>query len=112
MEAAVPPALAASLQTIWEKYLPRMEERLAVLEAAAAALEGNELTPEQCAAAAAAHKLAGVLGSFGLTRGTELAREAEILCGGEPEPDPVRAARLGEIAFELRAIVEARKREN
>ncbi len=53
----------------------------------------------------AAHKLAGVLGTFDLTRGTILAREAEMLYSGEADTNPEDAARLTVIAAQLRAIV-------
>ena len=55
-----------------------MEERLTTLEAASTAFTEDTLSSEQVsAAAAAAHNLAGVLGTFGLARGTDLARELE-----------------------------------
>jgi len=38
-----------------------------------------------------------------------LAREAEIIYSGEPDTDPDAAARLAEIAAQLRVIVESRK---
>jgi HPt (histidine-containing phosphotransfer) domain-containing protein len=87
-----------------------MEERVAILESAAAALAANQLSIEQYQAAhAAAHKLAGVLGTFGLTEGTILAREAEAICSAESDLGPAAAARLTQIAPQLRAIVESRK---
>ena len=47
------------------------------------ALANGTLTaPQQEQAGADAHKLAGVLGTFGLKEGTELAREAERLYEG------------------------------
>ena len=45
--------------------------------AAEACASGTLTHAEQQQAAADAHKLAGVLGTFGLNEGTELAREAE-----------------------------------
>jgi HPt (histidine-containing phosphotransfer) domain-containing protein len=80
------------------------------LETADAALAAGTLTlPQRTEANGAAHKLAGVLGTFGLTKGTILAREAEILYSSEPETDPASAARLAEITVELRSIVKSRK---
>jgi HPt (histidine-containing phosphotransfer) domain-containing protein len=110
MEPIAQPALDAAIQKLWEKFLPQMEERIATLERADAALAVDALTREQRSAAnAAAHKLAGVLGSFGLTRGTILAREAEILYSGEPGTDPAAAAQLRAITAELRLLIAARK---
>jgi HPt (histidine-containing phosphotransfer) domain-containing protein len=78
-----------------------------MLEAAGAALEQNRLSEhEQGAAQAAAHKLAGTLGTFGLTKGTVLAREAEILYSGDI--DPAATPKLIEIAKELRELIASR----
>jgi len=71
--------MAEALDRMWSRFLPQIEERLAVLDAAAAAA-GNGLTPDQLSQAReAAHKLAGVLGTFGLASGTVLARQIEAL---------------------------------
>jgi len=87
-----------------------MQERVAILEAAAATFAaGNFSIKENEEANEAAHKLAGVLGTFGLTRGTVLARELEMMYSREGGPDPALAARLREIAAELRNLVEKRK---
>lgn len=103
-------ALDQALARMWAQFLPQMEERVGLLETAAAAFSANQLTlPELHAAHAAAHKLAGVLGTFGLTRGTVLARELEIMYSREGGPDRSLAARLTAIAAELRAIVQNRK---
>jgi HPt (histidine-containing phosphotransfer) domain-containing protein len=110
MEPIARPALDDALRKLWDKFLPQMEERVALLEEAGAALDAGLLTSAQRNAAnAAAHKLAGVLGSFGLTRGTILAREAEILYSGEPQTDPDAADQLRTLAVQLRAMIEARK---
>lgn len=104
------PDLKESLDRLWTQYLPLMQERIAVLEAAAQTLENGEIGEEQrIAANTAAHNLAGVLGTFGLTRGTVLAREAEILYSGDPGTDPDDAARLAGIAAQLKAMIADRK---
>lgn len=103
-------ALNQALDSLWTKFLPQLEERVEILETSAAAFSANQLSlARQQAANAAAHKLAGVLGTFGLTRGTVLARELEIVYSREGGPDRSLAARLAEIAAELRTIVETRK---
>lgn len=110
MGSVVQPELAEAMQKMWEKFLPQIEARISVLEDAAAALAADLLSLEQRAAAnAAAHKLAGVLGSFGLTKGTILAREIEIAYSGEPETDPADSHQLLESTHRLRTLVEARK---
>jgi HPt (histidine-containing phosphotransfer) domain-containing protein len=102
--------MSAALDQLWKQYLPTMEERVAVLEEAARILEGRELTEnERVRANNAAHKLAGVLGTFGLTKGTVLAREAEILYSGDPGTDPDDVEQLRGIAAQLRAMISERK---
>lgn len=110
MDSIGQPGLSEALDRLWVQFLPQLEERVAVLETASVALAQGTLAIKQRGEAnAAAHKLAGILGTFGSTRGTILAREAEIIYSGEPEPDPDAAARLAEIAAQLRAIVSNRK---
>jgi HPt (histidine-containing phosphotransfer) domain-containing protein len=103
--------LAEAMNRLWAKYLPQMEERVRTLQEAAARLaKGDALSEaERNQAGADAHKLAGVLGTFGLQGGTELAREAEQLCGGTLEPDTAAAERLSMIAERLKATVASRQ---
>ena len=98
-----------ALNRLWKQYLPTMEERVAILQKAARNLAGRELSDDERAEAnSAAHKLAGVLGTFGLTKGTVLAREAEILYSGDNGTDPENAKQLVKIAEQLRAMIAAR----
>lgn len=108
MTASENPALSAALAQLWNKFLPQIEERVAILESAASQAN-NTLTGEQKSAAhAAAHKLAGTLGTFGLHTGTLLAREAEQILAEDSNLDTSAAARLSEIATELRQIIANR----
>jgi HPt (histidine-containing phosphotransfer) domain-containing protein len=103
-------ALNQALDGMWAKFFPLIDERVGILESAAAAFTGNRLSlDERQAAGAAAHKLAGVLGTFGLTEGTNLARELETMYSSQCDPDSAVGARLTSIAAELRAIVRNRK---
>ena len=103
-------ALTAALDRLWVQYLPLMQERVEVLEAAAKDLAAGPLSVDrQQAAQAAAHKLAGVLGTFGLTRGTELARELEIIYSRQNDSGAPLAERLSEIAAEIRTVIDSRK---
>jgi HPt (histidine-containing phosphotransfer) domain-containing protein len=103
-------ALSAALDRMWIQYLPLLHERVAILEACAQAFTADQFsTEQQQAAQAAAHKLAGVLGTFGLTRGTVIARELEIMYSRQNGPDPALADRLKSIAAELRTIIDSRK---
>lgn len=106
-EHAPPAELNEALDRLWKQFLPQIEERVDLLEAASEALTAGKLSDERRdAAQAAAHKLAGVLGTFGLTKGTILAREAEMLYAGDA--DPAAAAQLTDIAARLRELVSAR----
>ena len=95
--------IQARLAELWKQHLPEISERVGVLERACSTLEAEKLPAEERqAAVAAAHKLAGVLGTFGRTRGTELAREVE----GQLEDATARSA--GELKAriaQLRAII-------
>jgi hypothetical protein len=109
MSDAASSPLAEAMNRLWAKHLPQMEERVAALQTAAERLASGRLNPdEQQLAGAEAHKLAGVLGTFGLTEGTMLAREAEEICGGALAVDPAVARRLAVIAEQLRAMVASR----
>ena len=106
MESAANP-LSDALNQLWVKFLPQMEERLAALDAANRAIASETLSEEdRLAAAAAAHKLAGVLGTFGLADGTALAREAEQTL--TQDDANLHAARLVEIAARLRDVIASR----
>jgi HPt (histidine-containing phosphotransfer) domain-containing protein len=104
------PSLAGALDALWTRFLPEMEARVATLESAAQAFAANSLSEQQQEQAnTAAHKLAGVLGTFGLTRGTVLARELEMMYSQENGRDPAQAAQLSAIAAELRSMLASRK---
>ena len=110
MDPIEQPALAEAIDRLWTQFLPQMQQRVATLETAATAFAGDSLSAAQHEAAnTAAHKLAGVLGTFGLTRGTVLARELELMYSRQNGPDHALAARFAEIAAELRTIIESRK---
>jgi HPt (histidine-containing phosphotransfer) domain-containing protein len=101
--------LSHALDHLWQRFLPEIRERVAILESAAsAAAQGNLNEELRETARAAAHKLAGVLGTFGLPRGTDLARELEVAFGPDL-PVSASAPNLAPIAKELRESVESRK---
>jgi HPt (histidine-containing phosphotransfer) domain-containing protein len=103
----MPPAMLEALGRLWTKFLPEIENRMAILESAVRALESGSLSvDEREAAHQAAHKLAGVLGTFGLHRGTELARQAEL---GFADEKPAAAGELSSWIAELRLLIDQRK---
>jgi HPt (histidine-containing phosphotransfer) domain-containing protein len=102
-------AFAQAMNRLWEKHLPQMQERVAILQKAAESLANGTLTAtDQQQAGAEAHKLAGVLGTFGLNQGTELAREAEGLYEGSLDSNRAAAPRLAAIAEELAVMIANR----
>ena len=71
------------VQSLWNKFQPVMLERLQVLRQTAEAIQNKTYTSQLAESAEqAAHKLAGVLGSFERQEGTEIARELEQLFEG------------------------------
>lgn len=99
-----------TLNRMWTKFLPDVRERAAVLDSAAkAAADGALSQVIRADAQSAAHKLAGTLGTFGLGRGTDLARELELLYAGNDALEGAKAQRLAALAAEIKAIIESRK---
>jgi len=104
------PDLTTILNQLWARFLPDIYERVAILETAAQACTAGQMTREQREAAhAAAHKLAGSLGTFDLGRGSELAREFEGLCASEESCTGAHAQQLTAIAAEIRTVIDSRK---
>ncbi len=102
--------LSQAMDRLWLRFLPEIRERVAILEGAAALVAAQKLSGEEREAAqAAAHKLAGVLGTFNLTRGTVLARELEVTFSSESPPGPGSGARIAAVAAELRSMIESRR---
>ena len=87
------------LANLWQRNRPVIEERLAVLDRAAAA--DPVLEEMRTAALEVSHKLSGSLGMFGFEQGTLLARELEALLD-TPCPE---ALRLAELTRQLRAVI-------
>jgi HPt (histidine-containing phosphotransfer) domain-containing protein len=95
---------------MWARHRTQILDRVTVLEAAASAVTANHLNAaDRDAAHAAAHKLAGTLGMFNLTRGTELARELEQMYSLDSAPPTTSGQRLASMAAELRTMIENRK---
>jgi HPt (histidine-containing phosphotransfer) domain-containing protein len=67
------------LATLWSRSRETISERLDVLRTTHRALRANPADKNaRRAGADAAHKLAGILGTFGLPDGTNLARHVEV----------------------------------
>lgn len=92
--------IAAMIKSLWERNLPTLHERLSLLDRAAlAAASGNLTEALRTEALEIAHKLAGSLGMFGYDRGTEIARNIEVIL---TNPSPSALARLTTLTTELR----------
>lgn len=90
------------LAGLWEQSRQKIADQVETLQRARRLAEQSELDDGTCAAAMdSAHKLAGVLGTFGLPRGTELARIAEATFRS---PDAVNAAQLGALGPALNEL--------
>jgi len=77
------------LSSLWTRNLPVVRERLLLLDRAAETARSATLTsPLRRDAAITAHKLAGSLGMFGYSAGTEIARKLELLFDDPADPDP------------------------
>lgn len=103
-------AINQTLDRMWTKFLPDVRERAIVLDTAAKAAAAGTLSEAiRADAISAAHKLAGTLGTFGLARGTDLARELELLYASSEGLEGAKAKRLATLADEIKAIIESRK---
>ncbi len=99
--------LQVMLSGLWERSRHTVAERAALLRTAGEMWNENRLDPAtQRKAVDSAHKLAGVLGTFGLPRGTDLAREAECLFGQETPPGRTEIERLRVLLAELARLIE------
>jgi HPt (histidine-containing phosphotransfer) domain-containing protein len=95
------------LSALWDRSRHTVVERAAVLQAAGALLTDDRLDEAtRQSAVDSAHKLAGVLGTFGLPHGTELAREAEIFFGRSTPPGKKEIEQLQVLLAELARLVD------
>lgn len=94
----------ALLAELWERNLHIVKERLLTLDRAAAMASAGSLTEDAREEALnISHKLAGSLGMFGYHRGTEIARELELLFRTLPPASPDRITPL---TMELRKTTQ------
>jgi HPt (histidine-containing phosphotransfer) domain-containing protein len=99
--------LQAMISALWQRSRHTVVERAALLRTAGELLIDNRLDEAtQLSAVDSAHKLAGVLGTFGLPRGTDLAREAEELFGQTTPPSKAEIERLQLLLTELTHLID------
>jgi diguanylate cyclase (GGDEF)-like protein len=89
---------AVAMAAIWAEHEQAVRDRVGVLECAVAALTRGTLDePLRAKAQREAHKLAGVLGTFGFPRGSELARGVELILEVPEALGPARVPALSEL---------------
>jgi HPt (histidine-containing phosphotransfer) domain-containing protein len=94
-----------ALRALWDRTLPRILGRVAVLDEAAAALAAGRLDDDlRDRARTEAHRLAGTLGTMGLPDASPVAKRLERLLEGGPGPDD--ASSLVDGARTLREMAE------
>jgi DNA-binding response OmpR family regulator len=95
--------LEQAMARIWAESAGLIRARVETIEGVAVALLEGALSPDARAEAArAAHSLAGTAGSFGFTRGGELAREAENILKSSDTIEPSAVLRLASLVVDLR----------
>lgn len=100
------------LLQLWMTSKATVAERLETICRAQALLEKNALDEQtRSEAQDAAHKLAGILGTFGLPAGTELARQIEVAMDQASKPGLVDARALGVILDQLSELVNQKSAE-
>jgi len=96
------------LAGLWEQSRNTVAAHVETLQQARTLAENGQLDNAGLARAIdSAHKLAGVLGTFGLPRGTELARVAEVAFREPGGPSPQKAEGLRSTLEELHNLVQA-----
>jgi CheY-like chemotaxis protein len=99
--------ITAHLAGAWTRHAETQTHRITVQERSIVKLLASTLDEDdQRLAAAEAHKLAGILGSFGLEEGSQLAAELEQAWSAD-DPWSLDAAALARSVSRLRRVVEA-----
>jgi HPt (histidine-containing phosphotransfer) domain-containing protein len=100
------------LATLWTRSSQTIRERLDVLRATHRTLRANPAdTAARKSGADAAHKLAGILGTFGLPEGTNLARRAEVMLESGAPIQPFDLESLQRTIDQLHQMIEAKSKD-
>ena len=100
------------LATLWSRSRETIGERLDVLRTTHRILRTNPADKNaRRAGADAAHKLAGILGTFGLPDGTNLARHIEIMLESGAPIRPFDLDALQRAIDQLHLMIEAKSRD-
>jgi HPt (histidine-containing phosphotransfer) domain-containing protein len=101
--------LASKLNELWRASRPLILERMAVLHVTEVALTADRANADaRREGREAAHKLAGVLGTFGLPRGSQIASAIETVLQGEAPLTTDDLSSLQAQIAELDAMIAAK----
>lgn len=99
----------AAIKAVWHANRPVYLARVALLAAAAAALQAGRLNAEGRAEAAdEAHKVAGAAGTFGFPEASAIARQIEDMLRAEGPLPAAEGDRLAGLAEALRDRLDPR----
>src|SRR5438067_1726946 len=109
MQASDSLELKTALDRVWTDNIELTRSRLAIVESAVIAASSRRLDAALATSAAdAAHKLAGTLGSFGLSQGTDDARRLEELFESYSDTNPTHEPELRARLESLAAVIASR----
>ncbi|MEM9164349.1 MAG: response regulator, partial [Cyanobacteria bacterium P01_F01_bin.4] len=101
-----------ALESIWQRFQPRMQTQLETIERAITALDQSSLSEKlRRSAEQEAHSLAGALGTFGLPKGSQLARELETQLGKKTSLRPQHAQTMQPLVQQLRKTIQQKSAE-
>jgi diguanylate cyclase (GGDEF)-like protein len=102
-----------ALESVWKRFQPRIAEQIECLNKAATALDAGSLSAElQQLAEREAHSLAGALGTFGLSSGSQIARNLEQQLQPTQTLRPQHAQQLQSLIQELRQVLHQKAEAN
>jgi HPt (histidine-containing phosphotransfer) domain-containing protein len=100
------------LVTLWARSRQTISDRLDVLRTTHRALRANPADDNaRRAGADAAHKLAGILGTFGLPEGTNLARRVEVMLETSAPIKAFDLESLQRTIDQLHQMIEAKSKD-
>ena len=100
------------LATLWCRSEDMIAERLEVLRSSyRRLLENSADEGARRTGADAAHKLAGILGTFGLPAGTEFARQTEVALEARSPLTAAHLASMRDAIEQLEAMISQKSRE-
>jgi HPt (histidine-containing phosphotransfer) domain-containing protein len=100
------------LLQLWITSKATVAERIETIRSAQKRMEQGKLdNPTRKQAADAAHKLAGILGTFGIPAGSELARQIEVAMEAEDSPESMSAEDLAAILTQLTDLINQKSSE-